>query len=321
MAETQTSVSMGRAVAVQVTPRVLTNTGIHTAVELIGPERARQMLLKLNNPRPLSQATVDNYVDVMRRKDWAFNGDPIRFNEDGALIDGQHRLQAIIKSGVAQKMLVIHGLGDDTFETIDVGKKRSHGDLLAICGHTDGVMLGAMARGLIIYESGVYWASEAARKLDYHPTGKQILKYVSDNPDVAENAKLIRNKYSYAVRLCGPSPLGMAFTLARRESEKKAAEFIDGISGDVSGMTRTDARWVVRDYLTKQKLDRARRIDSRYAQAVLINAANLYFGGLEASSNLIRWQPEKQWFPKFDGGKSQSRALARRDRVRARGDK
>lgn len=317
MAETQPAMGNGRSTASAVpVPRVITTPGIHVTNEMVTPERARQLLGKSRNPRPLSKTVVANYADQMLHGMWDYNGDPIRVNSDDELIDGQHRLNAIIQSGKAQKMLIIHGLPNDVFKTVDVGKKRSAGDLLAIEGHAYYVNAAAVARSLLIYDSGVYWAAEAARKIDYKPSPKAIVEYVEKNPDVMENmSRIFGTKHNKGiVRLAGPTPIGMAYTLARRVNEKKADDFLDGVSGEVS-TTKTDPRWVVRDFLMRQKIESRglRRLEGKYTQAVMINAANLYFAGLEANVGLIRWRPENQWFPRFDGGKSAVRKLTRRE--------
>jgi len=46
------------------------------------------------------------------RGDWMSDLAPILLREDGSVVDGQHRLLAIIRSGKALKMLVIHGITD-----------------------------------------------------------------------------------------------------------------------------------------------------------------------------------------------------------------
>jgi hypothetical protein len=73
----------------------------------------------------------------MKRGYWALNHQPIAFDEEGNLLDGQHRLAAIVRSGKTIRMLVARNVprefgsdGDKHFvqETIDGGKPRSIGD-------------------------------------------------------------------------------------------------------------------------------------------------------------------------------------------------
>lgn len=280
---------------------------INVSTQMVTPEIAKQMLTSIRNDRPLSKNTLLNYTEIMRRGEWKFNGDPVRLNSDGELIDGQHRLHAIVNSGKAQRMLVIHGLDNTVFDTIDVGKKRSSADLLNIAGYKNVNVLAATARALIIYESGVYWASEAAKNLDYNPTGKQIVAYVGNNPDVADCTRQMQAQYHSAVRIVAPSAAGMAYTLASRVSQTKADAFLAGVAG-MEPTERNDPRWVAREYFARQKHETmTKRLTSLQAQAVMVKAANLFFAGLPATTNTLRFQPDKHWFPKFDAGRRDAR--------------
>jgi hypothetical protein len=284
-------------------PTNRSSSPVHVSTQLVTPEIAKRLLARMANDRPLSKNTLLNYTEVMRRGEWRFNGDPIRLNSEDRLIDGQHRLHAIIDSGKPQKMLVISGLDNEVFDTIDVGKKRSSADLLGIAGYQNVFALAATARALIIYESGVYWASEAAKNLDYNPTGKQIVSYVDRNPDVAQCVRQMQAQYGSAMRVVAPSAAGLAYTLAWRQHHGKADEFMSGVGGMVP-TERNDPRWVVREYLSRQKHESmTKRLTSLQAQAVMVKAANLFFAGLPATTSTLRFQPETHWFPRFDGGR------------------
>lgn len=69
---------------------------------------------KLNRDR--SSGHVRRLADAMLSGAWKENGDTIVFN-CGRLIDGQHRLAAIIESGVTVKMLIVEGVDADAFTT------------------------------------------------------------------------------------------------------------------------------------------------------------------------------------------------------------
>lgn len=103
-------------------------TDLIANVELITPEIAKEYLThNTNNYRNLSQATVKNYAEDMRNGTFRENGEAIQFSADGALKNGQHRLNAIILSGVAMRMVVVRGVADDIDE-YDWGKVRKIGD-------------------------------------------------------------------------------------------------------------------------------------------------------------------------------------------------
>jgi hypothetical protein len=98
----------------------------------ISPELARQWLnLNIGN-RPASQAHVAKLERFIREGKWKMTGDPIRFSKTGKLIDGQHRLQAILNSGSTVQCVVMRDLEDEIFNVIDSGKSRQKSDILFI---------------------------------------------------------------------------------------------------------------------------------------------------------------------------------------------
>jgi len=84
--------------------------------------------------RPVHQTQVEKYVKDMKAGMWGRNHQGIAFDRDGILMDGQHRLWAVIESGETVMMPVTHGLDREAQLTIDAGLKRSTADVAAIAG-------------------------------------------------------------------------------------------------------------------------------------------------------------------------------------------
>lgn len=104
----------------------------HITLEDIDPARAAQYL-KINKiNRAPSPAHINSLSRRMELGEWSLNGDTIRFDENGFLIDGQHRLQAVIKSGVTITTFVARNMGADVFKTIDEGKVRGGADIISV---------------------------------------------------------------------------------------------------------------------------------------------------------------------------------------------
>ena len=76
----------------------------------ITPKRAAEMLKRseaLNIPqRPCSKAWVEKYARMMRMGDWECNGVTIKLSARGAVVDGQHRLAAVVLANVPIRMAV-----------------------------------------------------------------------------------------------------------------------------------------------------------------------------------------------------------------------
>ena len=98
--------------------------------ETITPEIAAEYLKHNTNNRNIRTSHVEYLSNAIKRGEWVLSHQGIAFNEHGVLIDGQHRLQAIIKSGIAVQMLVSRNVGSDVFKVTDGHARRSYGDIL-----------------------------------------------------------------------------------------------------------------------------------------------------------------------------------------------
>lgn len=97
----------------------------------IGPDLAAELLENTTLQRPLNQAHVNYLADQMRRGLFKLNGEPIILNGKKVL-DGQHRLWAVMESRCTPEFWTIDGVPDHCFDTIGTGKTRSKADVLGI---------------------------------------------------------------------------------------------------------------------------------------------------------------------------------------------
>lgn len=106
---------------------------MRTEVIKITPEKANEFLGKNIVNRNIRDKRVNQYVKEMQNGRWELNGESIKFNDKGELIDGQHRLTAIVKSGMAIDMCVVWDVPSEV-TILDRGSGRSTADTLIISG-------------------------------------------------------------------------------------------------------------------------------------------------------------------------------------------
>ena len=82
--------------------------------------------------RPMRPTVVENYADEMRRGEWHLTHQGIALDIDGNLIDGQHRLAAVIKANVIVPMMVTVNAPRASFVALDGGVKRTLADRLTM---------------------------------------------------------------------------------------------------------------------------------------------------------------------------------------------
>lgn len=103
-----------------------------TIIETISPETAKQYLEHNKNNRPIKKAHVTALANEMLSGRFSTTHQGIAFDVSGNLVDGQHRLAAVVESGCTVKMLVTRGL--ENVEHVDIGDKRNFNDVMRISG-------------------------------------------------------------------------------------------------------------------------------------------------------------------------------------------
>ena len=99
---------------------------IGTSIVTLTPEKAKALLnLNTNNFRNIDSHRVKKYSRAMTLGFWEENGEPIHIYEDGTLANGQHRLHAVVDSGVTlENVVVVTGI-KRSVTTFDDGKVRT----------------------------------------------------------------------------------------------------------------------------------------------------------------------------------------------------
>lgn len=151
---------------------------------IIGPEDATELLSKNNHNRLISHKLADRFADDMAHGRWLFLGDPIRLAEDGTLLDGQHRLLAIIKSGTKQEFVVITGLSTASQAVMDTGRSRRLHDVLKINGEKNHNILAAALVLVWGLDNGVDFAISTS---NWRPSNAQALATLERHPGLRDS--------------------------------------------------------------------------------------------------------------------------------------
>lgn len=147
--------------------------------ERITPTLAANWLDHNKDNRKLRDGLVEKYASDMKNGAWTACAAPIWFYENGDIADGQHRLWAIVESGVAQDMLVGRGLSKEDRLNIDTGAPRNLVDNAKISG-----IDGSLSINLIALCRGIEQGDRASQNL----SNAQRLEMVARHRDAAQFA-------------------------------------------------------------------------------------------------------------------------------------
>jgi hypothetical protein len=282
---------------------------VYTKVD-IDPEIASELLeMNTYRNRNLSDPVVKRYAQLMVSGEWQYNGDVIRIAQTGVLIDGQHRLAAVIKSGTSQQFNIQTGLPESVFDLIDLGKNRTAGDILTIHGMDYGGKISSAVRIIIEYykmkinktgklENVGASRRERAERITHHQILDWIIKHEAE--ETLQNYATIAGRFYGRFKVVG-APTYLAFLYIFGNKDRDGAMlFFDMLS---SGEDISSTKWSM-IYLLRQRLITSMTVRktseniTRVAQdrwALIVKAWNLFREGKEARS--LTYNPEKEPFP------------------------
>lgn len=152
-----------------------------TTIELITPELAYKILDESNtHNRPLKQSRVNALIATLERNEWVLTHQGIAFDRSGILQDGQHRLWAIAMSGISARMMVTRNADPEAFDVIDIGGKRTGGDIMSIEGEEYGNTLSAALSWKVRYDMGIVMNQH------FRPSFPQLREALDRSPGIRE---------------------------------------------------------------------------------------------------------------------------------------
>lgn len=252
-------------------------SGVIYSFEEITPEIAESMLARNTRNRKIRTRGVDQYARDIENGDWKENGDAIRFDADGVLIDGQHRLTAIVAAGAAVWCLIIRGLTTATQLTVDSGIVRPMSERFEFNGVNNSKTAAAITRRILMWQNG----QKSNAGGNYQPTVAEMLEAWRTDP-------LIRSATEAAMQMKGrkqipASVIGLTWWLFSQIDTEECSTFWSGLYSG-SELAANSPIHVVRERIIKQNAQPGRVPESIYL-AWTIKAWNLWRAGKHISPN------------------------------------
>jgi hypothetical protein len=121
------------------------------------PEDAAKLLAVSEGQaqRNVRKAAVERLAHAITSGQWRLTHQAIALDSSGVVLDGQHRLHAIVRAGVPVQVMIARDVPRSSFDVIDTGAVRSPSDVLRIGGHTNVNILAASARMVLTYDAVV----------------------------------------------------------------------------------------------------------------------------------------------------------------------
>jgi hypothetical protein len=253
----------------------------------ITPQVAAEWLAMNSNYRRLSERRAERLAEQMKSGRWDVNGEAIKFNGDGTLKDGQHRLRACVLADRPFQSLVCWNVASDV--NMDTGQRRTFADLLRSKGETNAVALSAAVVWLwrirttrMVRSAGAAGGPGHAELLALFHRNKKI---VSSVQFTAKCKPLVSNSYA-----------GTLHYLFSEVDPEVAEAFFNGLAHG-ENLKQNDPLRRLRERLLRDKTQNA-KLTIVEKMALIIKAFNLYNAGRECQQ--IYWRasgPTAEEFP------------------------
>lgn len=249
------------------------SNNVKVARKVVTPELASKYLSSNQGNRKISQRQVNFYYKQMVAGEWGATGDTIKISSEGRLLDGQHRLHALIRYDNPIEMFIAEGVDPELFPMIDTGKPRTASDVLSSSGVGRPTNLASTAKHIMIYDEDQLGK---AKHKDAAPSHKRILDFVRANPEleqIVEYASSINNKFKFM-------PLYMLATLywiISHKNHAKAHEFMSQYGSGI-GLSEDSPVRLLRERLMMDTVQK-KKLSTRDKAALFIMSWNLFITG------------------------------------------
>jgi hypothetical protein len=185
------------------------------SMEVITPDYAELLLQGNENNRRVSEEVVKKYARDIASGDWKVNGDAIRIAKSGQVLDGQHRLFAVIKAKRPMTSLIVRNLDPEVQTTIDTGKPRRLTDVLAMRGEKYHSTLASAARLVLVFDV----EKKLAVSPGFTPSHSELLEVIDANPQLSVSAQK-GTFWAREVSIPATTAAGLHFIFGRIDAEQ-----------------------------------------------------------------------------------------------------
>src|SRR4051812_22224130 len=106
---------------------------VRASIAFITPARAQEFLgNNSERQRKINKSNLTKLVAEMSHGRFQLNGEALIVGAGGKVLNGQHRLLACINAKAGFWTVLVEGVDDELFYSIDVGKSRNLRDVLFI---------------------------------------------------------------------------------------------------------------------------------------------------------------------------------------------
>lgn len=263
---------------------------------MVDANRARKLLDTYAKNRKIRKRQVKQLAEIMKKGEWfPKTGETLKITDTRKMIDGQHRMEAIILSDTQFPFLIAWDLPEVAIKYIDQGIKRTGGDILHMEGVRNSYNLSGIIRTYLLMKTGRPYATRGSG----WTSGVQnadILDEYQRRPDWWQGAfKNVNYWYRTFERIFPPAGLGGFYAWFCNKNRDDAFTFMDMLFTGTE-LKKNHPIWHLRQTILANSRSRQKLVAYDMG-ALIIKAWNHWRNGEDVIKELT-FDHKKENYPK-----------------------
>lgn len=263
--------------------------------QLVTPSLAAQMLEANVKNRRIKMPVLLRYTQEMTAGRWKEDtGETIKISKTGLVLDGQHRLMAVVKANKPINFHIVYDLEDSVFDVLDTGSIRNASDVFLIEKiKNDNILPSIITTYEILKKSVVKMINGQSVSKQYRPTNHELkqMYYLRESfwQTVANQSQIWYHSFA---KILPPSTIGGFYAFFYDINEKDAFDFMHQLCTGKDIKNNSIA--LLRTKLMQDKIDQ-KKIPASIKQAYIIKTWNYYRQNQEFK--ILKFDTIKEEFP------------------------
>lgn len=241
----------------------------------------------------------------MREGKWRINGEPICFDKEGNLINGQHRLEAVVSAQVPIVSLVVRGVDAEAFVTYDAGLTRKLSHVFACKGVLNACSIsGIVSKYMVLkYTNATPTGNNTTTHstfFDQRKTKQESLEEYFADPDFFQEVHRFSQSAYTRLRLMSQGVMGgyVAYLIKeKKHSPEKVYEFFTALSTEGAWMNTAVATLRAKLYNNMTRSPNM-RMSAVYIHQLIIKTWNAYLKG--KTIKCLKWDSDVEGKLQFE---------------------
>ena len=257
---------------------------------LITPSIAKQFLEANIANRRVKIPVLIQYSNDMLNGRWKEDtAETIKISKTGVVLDGQHRLMAIIKSGVSVFFTVATNLEDSVFDVIDTGSSRNSSDTFKVKGIKQDTSIPST---IAFYNLLSKSMKQGTQKNNKSTNAMLLEQYYEDEIFWQNIARQSHAWYLSFAKIIAPSFIGGFYAFFTKLNESKAQEFMSQLTTGIDIKNNTIS--LLRNKLMQDKMS-LRKMPVNLKMAFMIKTWNCFIKN--ETNKILRYDSANESFP------------------------